>query len=98
MTTKALSLAAYKLLDPNGVRESYARMFLTPGNVYRFHADYAELDSFDRVSEDDAPNMSDRPSIDRWILSQVSNMADKVDSFFRAWDFHKAEGNRTLHR
>ena len=76
--------------DPNGVRESYARMFLTLWNVYRFHADYAELDSFDRVSEDDAPNMSDRPSIDRWILSQVSNMADKVDSFFRAWDFHKA--------
>jgi len=76
--------------DPNGVRESYARMFLTLWNVYRFHADYAALDSFDRASESDVPDIADRPSIDRWILSQVSNMADKVDSFFRAWDFHKA--------
>ena len=33
--------------DPNGVRESYAKMFLTLWNVYRFHADYAALDGFD---------------------------------------------------
>ena len=33
--------------DSNGVRETYAKMFLTLWNVYRFHADYAALDSFD---------------------------------------------------
>ena len=33
--------------DPNGVRETYAKMFLTTWNVYKFHADYAALDGFD---------------------------------------------------
>ena len=33
--------------DPNGVRETYAKMFLTLWNVHRFHADYAALDGFD---------------------------------------------------
>ena len=76
--------------DPNGVRESFARMFLTLWNIYRFHADYAALDSFDQVSEFDAPKIDERPSLDRWILSQVSKTADNVDSFFKGWDFHKA--------
>ena len=33
--------------DPNGVRETYAKMFLTLWNIYKFHADYAALDGFD---------------------------------------------------
>ena len=33
--------------DPNGVRETYAKMFLTTWNAYKFHADYAALDGFD---------------------------------------------------
>ena len=39
--------------DPNGVRESYAKMFLTLWNVHRFHADYAALDGFDPDEEED---------------------------------------------
>ena len=34
--------------DPNGVRESYAKMFLTLWNVHRFYSDYASLDNFDK--------------------------------------------------
>jgi len=33
--------------DPAGVRETYAKLFLTLWNVYKFHADYAALDGFD---------------------------------------------------
>ena len=33
--------------DSNGVRETYAKMFLTLWNIYKFHADYAALDGFD---------------------------------------------------
>ena len=74
--------------DPNGVRESYARMFLTLWNIYRFHADYAALDSFKGAKK--SPEASLRPSLDRWILSQASATAEKVSTLFKQWDFHKA--------
>jgi len=76
--------------DPNGVRESYGKMFLTLWNVYRFHADYAVLDGFDA---DDPANISDiteRSPLDRWILSRLSTMAMKFHRQFEEWDFHKA--------
>ena len=38
--------------DPNGVRETYAKMFLTLWNCYKFHADYAALDAFDPEASD----------------------------------------------
>jgi len=76
--------------DANGVRETYAKMFLTLWNVYRFHADYAALDGFDpeTVPEGEASMM------DRWILSRLSSMSAEYTSLFEAWDFHKA--GRTL--
>jgi len=74
--------------DPSGVRESYARMFLTLWNIYRFHADYAALDSFNGNIESSEP--SSRPSLDKWILSQTSATAERVSLLFEQWDFHKA--------
>ena len=41
--------------DPNGVRETYGKMFLTLWNVYKFHADYAALDGFDPDAIDQIP-------------------------------------------
>ena len=76
--------------DPNGVRESYAKMFLTLWNVYRFHADYAALDGFDPDEESGFVPVSERSSLDRWILSKVTEMADDYHSNFVSWDFHKA--------
>tara|TARA_B100001121_G_scaffold310456_2_gene341577 strand:- start:11132 stop:14326 length:3195 start_codon:yes stop_codon:yes gene_type:complete len=76
--------------DPSGVRDSYARMFLTLWNVYRFHADYAELDSFGKSNISKPPDIQNRPSLDRWILSQASATSSTVNSLFKAWDFHKA--------
>ena len=54
--------------DPNGVRETYAKMFLTLWNVHKFHLDYAVLDNFD-YSKDFIP-VDKRNALDRWILSR----------------------------
>ena len=76
--------------DPNGVRESYAKMFLTLWNVYRFHADYAALDGFDPEDESGMVRTTDRSPLDRWILSKATEMADDFHQNFVSWDFHKA--------
>ena len=74
--------------DSNGVRETYAKMFLTLWNVYRFHADYAALDSFD-PSLTDSP-VGERSRLDRWILSKLHTTAKTYHDGFTNWNFHKA--------
>ena len=76
--------------DPNGVRESYAKMFLTLWNVYRFHADYAAMDGFDADDESGYVAVSERSSLDRWVLSKACAMAESYQDNFESWDFHKA--------
>jgi len=76
--------------DPNGVRESYAKMFLTLWNVYRFHADYAALDHFDPEDQSGSVPIPQRSPLDRWILSVATRMADEYHELFVSWDFHKA--------
>ena len=75
--------------DPDGVRETYAKMFLTLWNVHRFHADYAALDGYDA---DTAPALDvvERPALDRWILSRMATVARSYHQHFVAWDYHKA--------
>ena len=74
--------------DPNGVRETYAKMFLTLWNCYKFHADYAALDNFD-PDANECP-VGSRPSLDRWILSKLNSVASEYHAQFEGWDFHKA--------
>ena len=72
--------------DPAGVRETYARFFLTLWNVYRFHADYAALDNFDPS----ASKMEDRSLLDRWVLSRTNAVANQFHEMLVGWDIHKA--------
>ncbi|MEC7272116.1 MAG: isoleucine--tRNA ligase, partial [Candidatus Thermoplasmatota archaeon] len=74
--------------DSNGVRETYAKMFLTFWNVYRFHADYAALDAFDPASSTSA--YESRSRLDRWILSKLHSTAKAYHDGFTNWNFHKA--------
>jgi isoleucyl-tRNA synthetase len=74
--------------DSNGVRETYAKMFLTLWNIYKFHADYAALDGFD--PEADTMEVAQRPVLDRWILSRLATVAKSYHSDFKSWNFHKA--------
>jgi len=74
--------------DSNGVRETYAKMFLTLWNIYKFHADYAALDGFD--PETDNLEVSSRLALDRWILSRLASVAKSYHNDFKCWNFHKA--------
>ena len=74
--------------DSNGVRETYAKMFLTLWNVYRFHADYAALDSFDPSLTESS--VGERSRLDRWILSKLHTTAKTYHDGFTNWNFHKA--------
>ncbi|MBT6645667.1 MAG: isoleucine--tRNA ligase [Euryarchaeota archaeon] len=74
--------------DPNGVRETYGKLFLTLWNVYKFHADYAALDGFE-PSEKPMP-VENRTPLDRWILSRLHSVTLSYHSQFVSWDFHKA--------
>jgi len=74
--------------DPNGVRETYAKMFLTLWNIYKFHADYAALDGFD--PEVNHVAIDQRPPLDRWILSRLATVAKGYHEGFVNWNYHKA--------
>ena len=76
--------------DPKGVRETYAKMFLTLWNVHRFHADYAVLDNFNPDDESTFVPIEKRSPLDRWILSRITTVAHKVQEQFVSWEFHKA--------
>ncbi|MEC8446597.1 MAG: class I tRNA ligase family protein, partial [Candidatus Thermoplasmatota archaeon] len=74
--------------DPNGVRETYAKMFLTLWNVHKFHLDYAILDNFDYGK--DFISVEKRTALDRWILSRMSSVAEIYHNQYVSWEFHKA--------
>ena len=76
--------------DPKGVRETYAKMFLTLWNVHRFHADYAILDNFDHNDKSTFVPVKERSPLDRWVLSRISTVAQNFHDQFVSWEFHKA--------
>ena len=76
--------------DPNGVRESYAKMFLTLWNVHKFYSDYASLDNFDPENKDNYVDIKERSNLDKWVLSRMKTVAENYHENFVSWDFHKA--------
>src|SRR5204863_3151590 len=57
--------------------DEVARQFLlTLWNVYSFHVTYANADRFD-PAEHDVPR-TDRPPLDRWVLSQLAGTVREV--------------------
>ena len=64
--------------DPNGVEEVKRKFFGTLYNTYSFFALYANVDGFDPK----APQVpvSERPEIDRWILSSLHTLIRNVDA------------------
>ena len=62
--------------DPAGVQESARKMFSTLYNTYSFFALYANVDGFD-ASMPVVP-LNERPEIDRWIISLLNSLVEKV--------------------
>ena len=55
-----------------GPGKDVVRKFLTLWNVYSFFLTYAELDDFD--PREGAPEVADRPAMDRWLLSRLNSL------------------------
>jgi isoleucyl-tRNA synthetase len=70
--------------DIEGVAESQRKFFGTLYNTYNFFALYANIDGFS-YSEADV-NLKDRPEIDRWILSLLNSLVQKVGKHMDSYD------------
>ncbi len=64
--------------DPKGVEESARKLFATLYNTYSFFALYANVDGF-TGAEKQIP-VSERPEIDRWILSTLNTLIKNVEA------------------
>ena len=62
--------------DENGVAETSRKFFSTLYNTYGFFALYANLDGFDPSAQ--AIHVSERPEIDRWVLSLLNTLVGDV--------------------
>ncbi len=74
--------------DLDGVEEVKRKFFGTLYNTYSFFSLYTNLDSFSHT-EDDIPLM-DRPELDRWILSELHTLIQKVDAYYADYEPTKA--------
>jgi isoleucyl-tRNA synthetase len=79
---------ASKRYDAEGVRESSRKYFDTLFNTYRFFSQYARAEDW-RPSEAD-PDPSDRPLIDRWVLSRLNSLVAEVDAELEAFQVTRA--------
>jgi len=74
--------------DLDGITEVQRKFFGTLYNTYGFFALYANLDGF-TYSEDEIP-VTERPEIDRWIISKLNSLINTVDEHFDAFEPTKA--------
>ena len=74
--------------DLDGIEEVKRKFFGTLYNTYSFFNLYANLDKFS-YAEADIP-LSERPEIDRWILSELHTLIQKVDEYYAEYEPTKA--------
>ena len=74
--------------DLDGIEEVKRKFFGTLYNTYNFFALYANLDNFAFAEAE--IELSQRPEIDRWILSELHSLIAEVDTFYAAYEPTKA--------
>ena len=74
--------------DIDGIEEVKRKFFGTLYNTYAFFALYANIDKFS-YSELNI-KIDERPEIDRWILSELNSLVEKVDTFYSEYEPTKA--------
>ncbi|PWK20376.1 isoleucine--tRNA ligase [Xanthomarina spongicola] len=74
--------------DVDGIEEVKRKFFGTLYNTYSFFTLYSNLDNFS-YAEADIP-LNERPEIDRWILSELHTLIQKVDTFYADYEPTKA--------
>jgi len=70
--------------DESGVDEVRRKFFGTLYNTYSFFALYANVDGFDPAAE--AVPYSERPEIDRWIISLMNSLIRDVKAAYEDYD------------
>lgn len=69
------------------VAESLRRFLLTLWNTYAFFVTYANLDGFDPAREEmRARAARERPELDRWVLSELNALVQKVTDRLEEYD------------
>ncbi|MGE5409486.1 MAG: isoleucine--tRNA ligase, partial [Clostridiales bacterium] len=76
------------LFDEEGILEVQRKFFGTLINTYSFFALYANIDNFS-FSEDLIP-YSERPEIDRWIISKLSSVISEYEQMMNSYDVTRA--------
>lgn len=74
-----------KRFDPAGVREIQRKVFDTLRSTYHFFSLYANLEGW-RAGGDDEPPVQARPIIDRWLLSRLADVRERVSGNFEAYN------------
>ena len=74
--------------DLEGIEEVKRKFFGTLYNTYSFFSLYTNLDNFS-YAEDDIP-LNERPELDRWVLSELHTLIQKVDEYYADYEPTKA--------
>ncbi|MEI6576614.1 MAG: isoleucine--tRNA ligase [Bacteroidota bacterium] len=74
--------------DAEGIGEVQRKFFGTLYNTYAFFAMYANIDGFS-YKEEEIP-ITQKPEIDRWILSELNSLVLKVDEYLNDYEPTKA--------
>jgi isoleucyl-tRNA synthetase len=70
--------------DLEGVEEVKRKFFGTLYNTYSFFTLYTNIDGFSYAEAD--IELDKRPELDRWILSELHTLINKVDTFYAAYE------------
>jgi isoleucyl-tRNA synthetase len=76
------------LFDEDGLVEVQRKFFGTLLNTYSFFALYANIDKFEFKEE--LVNYSERPEIDRWIISKLNSLIDDYKKWMDEYDMTRA--------
>lgn len=74
--------------DIEGIAEVRNKFFGTLYNTYSFFSLYANLDNFKYIEDDIA--LEDRSELDRWILSELHTLIQKIDGYYSDYEPTKA--------
>ena len=74
--------------DLDGIEEVKRKFFGTLYNTYSFFSLYTNLDKFS-YAEAEIP-LAERPELDRWILSELHTLIQKVDQYYAEYEPTKA--------
>ena len=70
--------------DLEGIEEVKRKFFGTLYNTYSFFSLYTNIDGFSYEESDISQNK--RPELDRWILSELHTLIQKVDKFYEDYE------------